>query len=249
MRVEPPFVRLHVGAEAQVDHGDPALAHGAERPRLRLRQGKPTAGGVQLQLRLRQPQIVRHDLQKAASQPQPGGFGENMVPRHKDHMHARRQPLGQKRQNARQIAALQQVHIVENEIDRAVKGGQRVLQQLTQQKPRMRPLRIAQRAQLRGKRRPAPQRAAEAVPEIGLAVRGDELAQDAGVGDLPRLVLLPPFDGGRFAVAHGRDDRGDGVRADLAERRLQARRDIGAVEMRILAHTGASCCGRCRFLF
>ena len=86
----------------------------------------------------------------------------------------------------------------------------------------------------------APQRAAEAVPEILTAVGRDELAEDLCVRDPGGQLLLPPFQGGRFAVAHGGDDGRDGMAADARKRFLQAFGEIQIVDRRMLIHKTSS---------
>ena len=155
-------------------------------------------------------------------------------------MDLRRQPLGKERDDAGQIDALQQMHVVENEKYGIRMPGQRVLQQLVQQAHGMRVSREAERLQLPGEHGPRPQRAAEAVPEILPAVGRDELAEDLCVRDPGGQLLLPPFQGGRFAVAHGGDDGRDGMAADARKRFLQAFGEIQIVDRRMLIHKTSS---------
>ena len=155
-------------------------------------------------------------------------------------MDLRRQPLGKERDDAGQIDALQQMHVVENEKYGIRMPGQRVLQQLVQQAHGMRVSREAECLQLPGEHGPRPQRAAEAVPEILTAVGRDELAEDLCVRDPGGQLLLPPFQGGRFAVAHGGDDGRDGMAADARKRFLQALGEIQIVDRRMLIHKTSS---------
>ena len=80
----------------------------------------------------------------------------------------------------------------------------------------------------------------EAVPEILTAVGRDELAEDLCVRDPGGQLLLPPFQGGRFAVAHGGDDGRDGMAADARKRFLQALGEIQIVDRRMLIHKTSS---------
>ena len=124
------------------------------------------------------------------------------------------------------------MHVVENEKYGIRMPGQRVLQQLVQQAHGMRVSREAECLQLPGEHGPRPQRAAEA--------GRDELAEDLCVRDPGGQLLLPPFQGGRFAVAHGGDDGRDGMAADARKRFLQAFGEIQIVDRRMLIHKTSS---------
>ena len=215
LRVKAPYARLRVGAEHEIDHGDPALADGQERLRLPLGKRQAAAPGVLQQLLLRQPQIRRAQLQQAAAEAQLLRLRKDLVARKKDQMRLRRQALGQKRDELRRLAAGKQVHVVQNEPDGRL-ARQRILHQLQQLLPRVRAVRVAERTQLRRQLRRGVQRPAESGPEFLPPAAGEKLPEQIRVrrfgGNAPLQILRSS----RLAVARGgydgRDRAAGGVR-------------------------------------
>ena len=210
LRVKAPYARLRVGAEHEIDHGNPALADGQERLRLPLGKRQAAAPGVLQQLLLRQPQIRRAQLQQAAAEAQLLRLRKDLVARKKDQMRLRRQALGQKRDELRCLAAGKQVHVVQNEPDGRL-ARQRILHQLQQLLPRVRAVRVAERTQLRRQLRRGVQSPAESGPEFLPSAAGEKLPEQIRVrrfgGNAPLQILR----GSRLAVARGGYDGRDRV--------------------------------------
>ena len=112
LRVKAPCAGLGIGAEDQIDHGDPALADGQKRLRLPLWKRQTAKSGILRKFLLRQPQIRRAKFKQTAAEAQLLCFGKDLVAREQEQMDLQRKPFGQKRDKFRCLAALQQMHIV-----------------------------------------------------------------------------------------------------------------------------------------
>ena len=216
--------------QIQIDCGEPALAGAEQRLYLRIGQDCAAAAGVNGQLRVVQPQLLRADLAEPPSQPQRLLTGEEPVAAGHDQVYVVRQAVGQCAEKAGDAAIRQQVKIVDKQIA-AHRPCQRMAQIIGQQTGAgvVGGAGIAlQQGQTRmGKG------ILHAFPEDGQIVGVNTDTDDAILRLLFPLGQIPA-DGGGLAVAHGSHHRGQGAEGQRAKVFLQPLRYVNGIQRRFL---------------
>ena len=201
-------VRQHAllgqGAQVQIHGGEPALAGVEQRVDLFLRQRRAAAAGVDRQLRVVQPQLLRPDPVDPAAQPHDLRRGKKPVAAGHDQMHVLRQPIGQGADEAGGALVRQQVKVVDEDV--AGETAAQSVAKLVRQQSAVSGVGRAGIIPQQVKPRPG-KGVLRAFPKDGRIV-----GIDADPDDPHRLGVLPlaekPVHRGGLAVAHRRDHGG-----------------------------------------
>ena len=208
---------LREGAQAQVDRREPALAGIEQLLHLPVGQFHPAPARVGGKLGVVEPQLLRPDLVNAAPQPEHRLRREKPIPPGHQQMDIGRQAVGQCAEKVCHPLVPQQMEIVDEDA-----AGRFAAQGVAEV--------VGEQAAPGGVRRAVvlPQKTVPAVgesflhafPEDGEVVRVDA---DPDHGQIPpfRPLLKIPVHRRGLAVAHGRDDGGQGTARDGPQALLQ----------------------------
>ena len=218
---------LGQSAQVQIDGGEPPLAGIEQGLDLRLRELGPASVGIDGQLRVVQPQLVRAD--ETQPPPQADGLlrGEEAVPAGHDQVDGLGQPVGQGTQKGGGSAIGEQMEVVDEDVpgDLPGKGPAQVVRQQTG------PGVVGGAGAVGQKAQPGVDKGVlHALPEDGQVVGIDADPDDMDRPLLGALGQIPVHRRG-LAIAHGGHHYGQPAAGDGPQALLQSLRDVDGIQI------------------